>query len=91
MKYRNACCATSKPRACWRCRGTQTAIGHSDCLTDQGTGPCEAGIKKMQKKLDHIDRLQSDLSKRRATILLLIKDMQAGLADAKAPTPEMVD
>ncbi|WP_165590069.1 hypothetical protein [Thalassovita autumnalis] len=45
----------------------------------------------MQKKLDHIDRLQSDLSKRRATILLLIKDMQAGLADAKAPTPEMVD
>lgn len=45
----------------------------------------------MQEKLDHIDRLQRDLAKRRATILLRIKDMEAGLADAKVPTPEMVD
>ncbi|WP_321830251.1 MerR family transcriptional regulator [Thalassovita sp.] len=70
---------------------TREVYAMRDCLSDQGTGPCEGGIKKMQEKLDHIDRLQSDLSKRRATILLRIKDMEAGLADAKAPTPEMVD
>ncbi|MGK7755412.1 MULTISPECIES: MerR family transcriptional regulator [unclassified Roseovarius] len=41
----------------------------SACLSDDGAGPCAGGIEKLTEKLEHIDRLGSELEEKRKAIL----------------------
>lgn len=41
----------------------------SACLADDGADPCEGGIEKLTKKLEHIDRLRDALEAKRSAIL----------------------
>ena len=41
----------------------------SACLSDDGAGPCEGGIARLEEKLEHIDRLRADLDSRRKAVL----------------------
>lgn len=52
----------------------------SACLSDEGAGPCEGGVIKMQEKLEHIERLQADLEERKQAVLDRIKELKQGLA-----------
>ncbi|UZD91153.1 MerR family transcriptional regulator [Cognatishimia activa] len=52
----------------------------SACLSDEGAGPCEGGVIKMQEKLEHIERLQADLDARKQAVLDRIEELKQGLA-----------
>lgn len=52
----------------------------SACLSDEGAGPCEGGVIKMQEKLEHIERLQADLEARKQAVLDRIEELKQGLA-----------
>ncbi len=49
------------------------------CLSDDGAGPCDDGIEKMTEKLEHIDRLLSDLTDRRAAVVDRLNSLQSDL------------
>ena len=52
----------------------------SDCLSDEGAGPCTGGVAKLKQKLEHIDRLRADLDERRIAILDRLATMKQGLS-----------
>ncbi|MEP2948228.1 MAG: MerR family transcriptional regulator [Lentilitoribacter sp.] len=56
---------------------TREILAMSACLTDEGDGPCEGGIAQMMEKLEHIDRLRSDLDAKREAVLERIKTLKA--------------
>lgn len=57
------------------------------CLSDEGSGPCEGGIEKLEQKLEHIDRLRADLDERRNAVL----DRLAVLRGALQNQPQVSD
>ena len=58
----------------------------SSCLSDEGSGPCEGGIEKLTEKLEHIERLQTDLDERRDALLDRLARLREGLSDADWPS-----
>ncbi|MDF1671295.1 MAG: MerR family transcriptional regulator [Roseovarius sp.] len=54
----------------------------SSCLSDEGSGPCEGGIEKLTEKLEHIERLRSDLDARREALLDRLASLRGGLSNA---------
>ena len=51
-----------------------------ECLSDEGSGPCEGGIEKLTEKLAHIERLRADLDDRRAAILDRLETLRRSLS-----------
>lgn len=41
----------------------------SDCLSDEGSGPCADGIEKLTEKLAQIDQINAELNKKRDAVL----------------------
>ncbi len=66
----------------------------SACLSDEGSGPCEGGVRKLMEKLEHIDRLRAELDERRNAVLNRLANLRRSLSsDAAKPkvdsrTPE---
>ncbi len=60
---------------------TREIRGMAACLSDEGAGPCEGGIEKLEDKLEHIDRLQADLSERRQAVLNRLAFLKGALSD----------
>ncbi|MEP2980935.1 MAG: MerR family transcriptional regulator [Lentilitoribacter sp.] len=56
---------------------TREILSMSDCLTDEGDGPCEGGIAQMMEKLAHIDQLRHDLDTKREAVLERIETLRA--------------
>ena len=56
-----------------------------ECLTDNGSGPCTAGIGKLEDKLAHVDRLAAELSDRRSAIIARIGELRRALAANSEP------
>lgn len=58
----------------------------SACLSDDGSRPCEGGIKKLMDKLEHIERLRTDLDERRDAIVDRLETLRNDLSrpDASA-------
>lgn len=54
------------------------------CLSDEGAGPCEAGLADLTHKLEQIDRLLEELQQRRASTLARIERFR----DSLSPHPE---
>lgn len=54
----------------------------SACLSDEGSGPCEGGVEKLQEKLEHIDRLRAELDEKRNVVIGRISALQDRLATA---------
>lgn len=52
----------------------------ASCLSDEGSGPCEAGIEKLKEKLAQIDRLRADLEERQNTIQRRLAFLELELA-----------
>lgn len=52
----------------------------SACLSDDGSGPCEGGIEKLLEKLEHIERLRSDLEGKRSAVLDRLSVLRKELA-----------
>ena len=52
----------------------------SDCLSDEGAGPCADGIERLSEKLEHIDRLRAELDQKRSAVLDRIATLRNGLA-----------
>lgn len=50
------------------------------CLSDEGAGPCEAGVLQLMDKLESIDRLRADLDDRRDAVLERLATLRASLA-----------
>ncbi len=69
---------------------TREVRAMSACLSDDGSGPCEGGIEKLTEKLEHIDRLKTDLDTRRAAIVDRIATLKKAFPNAnvseKAPS-----
>lgn len=63
------------------------------CLSDEGTGPCEGGITDLMKKLEHIERLKTDLDERRDAILARLAMFRENLSTHSIPpeTKELQD
>ncbi|WP_282095684.1 MerR family transcriptional regulator [Epibacterium ulvae] len=51
----------------------------SACLSDDGSGPCEGGVKKLTEKLEHIDRLKAELDEKRDAVLNRLDSLKKGL------------
>ncbi|WP_299482871.1 MerR family transcriptional regulator [uncultured Roseibium sp.] len=51
----------------------------SACLSDEGAGPCEGGVKRLMEKLEHIDRLRADLDERRSAVIERLAELREGL------------
>ncbi len=54
----------------------------SSCLSDEGSGPCEGGIEKLTEKLEHIERLRTDLDERREALLDRLSSLRGGISNA---------
>lgn len=65
---------------------TREILAMSACLTDEGDGPCEGGIAQMMEKLEHIDRLRSDLDAKREAVLERIKTLKAAFPNYPSNT-----
>lgn len=65
---------------------TREILAMSACLTDEGDGPCEGGIAQMVEKLEHIDRLRSDLDAKREAVLERIKTLKAAFPNYPSNT-----
>ncbi|WP_208981545.1 MerR family transcriptional regulator [Roseibium alexandrii] len=52
----------------------------SECLSDEGAGPCEGGIEKLTEKLEHIDRLRAELDEKRSAIIDRLAVLKNGLS-----------
>ncbi len=52
----------------------------SACLSDDGSGPCEGGVLKLIEKLEHIDRLRTELDERRIAVLDRLATLRNGLS-----------
>lgn len=50
------------------------------CLSDEGAGPCEGGIPRLLKKLEHIDRLRAELDERRNAVLGRLASLREALS-----------
>lgn len=55
------------------------------CLSDEGAGPCEGGITDLMKKLEHIERLKTDLDERRDAILARLAMFRENLSIHSIP------
>ncbi len=64
---------------------TREVRGMSACLSDDGSGPCEGGIKQYSEKLASIDRLQADLDERRRTIEARLSELRQALERHREP------
>ncbi|MEC7518569.1 MAG: MerR family transcriptional regulator [Myxococcota bacterium] len=51
----------------------------ADCLSDEGAGPCEAGVHQLVEKLESIDRLRAELDDRRELVLARLASLRASL------------
>lgn len=47
------------------------------CLSDEGAGPCEAGIRQLLRKLEQIERPRAELDARREEILRRLAALRA--------------
>lgn len=52
----------------------------SACLSDEGSGPCEGGVEKLREKLEHIDRLRTELDEKRSVLIDRLGTLQNSLA-----------
>lgn len=52
----------------------------SECLSDEGAGPCEGGIEKLTEKLEHIDRLRVELDEKRSAVVDRLATLRNGLS-----------
>lgn len=59
---------------------TREILKMAPCLTDEGAGACEAGLSDLEHKLSQIDRLISDLERRRAATLSQIASFRDALS-----------
>lgn len=59
---------------------TREIYDMAPCLSDEGAGPCEAGLDDLTHKLAQIDRLLEELQQRRASTLARIQSFRDSLS-----------
>ncbi len=61
------------------------------CLSDEGSGPCAQGVDMLLEKLDHIDRLRTELDERRDAVLDRLSVLRQGLSQKSTGALTTVD
>ncbi len=56
------------------------------CLSDDGSGPCEGGIRQLVEKLESIERLRADLEERRQAVEARLSVLRGALASRSPDT-----